>query len=233
MLRAVPAGQAANATRRAPRHSERARARADLIRVLAGRLGVEARQTDILEALSQHASEGDSYDSGALRAGIEAAGLLALEDAPDSLVPGLWPALALMHNGQAVVVLSQDADRLTIYDETTASRQSEVRLSEFGSVFSGHVIRAEAPVQSLSDVHANANRQSHWFWGQFKRFSKHFGEVALGSFVANLLAVSVALFSLQVYDRVIPHQSEATLWVLAAGAGMALLLEAFLKVSRS
>ena len=57
--------------------------------------------------------------------------------------------------------------------------------------------------------------------------------MALGSFVANLLAVSVALFSLQVYDRVIPHQSEATLWVLAAGAGLALLLEGFLKVARS
>jgi ATP-binding cassette subfamily C protein LapB len=51
--------------------------------------------------------------------------------------------------------------------------------------------------------------------------------------VANLLAVAVALFSLQVYDRVIPHQSEATLWVLAAGAALALLMEAFLKIARA
>ncbi|MGP6088517.1 ATP-binding cassette domain-containing protein [Antarctobacter jejuensis] len=233
MLRAVPTGQVANATRRAPRHSERARARADLIRVLAGRLGVEARQTDVLEALSQNAGAGDSYDAASLCAGLEAAGLLSSVDTPDSLVPGLWPALALMRNGQAVLVLSQEGDRLSIYDATTASRQSEVPLGEFGTVFSGQILRAEAPVQALSENHAKADAESHWFWGQFKRFSKHFGEVALGSFVANLLAVSVALFSLQVYDRVIPHQSEATLWVLAAGAGMALLMEAFLKVARS
>jgi ATP-binding cassette subfamily C protein LapB len=51
--------------------------------------------------------------------------------------------------------------------------------------------------------------------------------------VANLLAVAVALFSLQVYDRVIPHQSTATLWVLAIGAGMAILMESFLKMSRA
>lgn len=57
--------------------------------------------------------------------------------------------------------------------------------------------------------------------------------MALGSFVANLLAVAVALFSLQVYDRVIPHQSEATLWVLAAGAVLALLMEAFIKIARA
>ena len=62
---------------------------------------------------------------------------------------------------------------------------------------------------------------------------RQFLEVALGSFVANLLAVTVALFSLQVYDRVIPNQSEATLWVLAAGAVIALVLEALLKMARS
>ncbi|WP_058247646.1 ATP-binding cassette domain-containing protein [Tropicibacter naphthalenivorans] len=232
VLAAVPQGKPAGNARRA-RHSERANSRADLIRVLAGRLGVDAKATDILEALSQHAGEGDSYDLRALRMGVEAAGLLALEDEPDTLVPGLWPAIALMRNGQAVLVLSQDGGQLTIYDDTTSSRHSEVAVAEFGPYFTGQLIRAEAPVQLLSENHARIEREQHWFWGQFGRFKRHFGEVALGSFVANLLAVSVALFSLQVYDRVIPHQSEATLWVLAAGAGLALLMEAFLKVARS
>ncbi|MFW2589152.1 ATP-binding cassette domain-containing protein [Sagittula sp. SSi028] len=215
------------------RFTKKAASRADLIRVLAGRLGVEAKATDILEALSQHAGCDDSFDAYALRMGMEAAGLLALEDEPDTLVPGLWPAIAVMTNGQAVLVLSQDAGGLTIYDDTTVSRQSEVGVAEFGRYFSGQLIRAEAPLEMLAENHAQVERESHWFWGQFGRFKKQFGEVALGSFVANLLAVSVALFSLQVYDRVIPHQSEATLWVLAAGAGLALLLEAFLKVARS
>ena len=38
---------------------------------------------------------------------------------------------------------------------------------------------------------------------------------------------------MQVYDRVIPHQSTATLWVLAIGAGFAMLLEAFLRIARA
>ncbi|KUF12840.1 ATP-binding cassette domain-containing protein [Pseudoponticoccus marisrubri] len=234
VLRAVPKpSAAANSARRAPRHSARARARADLIRVLAGRLGVEGKAQDILDALTRHAGPEDTFGPAALRAGVEAAGLMGLEDEPDTLAPGLWPALALMSNGQVVLVLSQDGDTLTIYDDTTAHRQSEVAIDEFGSYFSGQVVRAEAPVRLLSDTHANVERKTHWFWGQFGQFRRQFAEVALGSFVANLLAVSVALFSLQVYDRVIPHQSEATLWVLAAGAVVALLLEAFLKVARS
>lgn len=58
-------------------------------------------------------------------------------------------------------------------------------------------------------------------------------EVMAGSLVANILAVAVALFSLQVYDRVIPHQSQATLWVLALGALLAVGLEGMLKAARS
>ena len=57
--------------------------------------------------------------------------------------------------------------------------------------------------------------------------------MALGSLVGNILAVAVALFSLQVYDRVIPHQSHATLWVLAIGALIAIGFEALLKLARA
>lgn len=232
VLRAVPKTAPANSATRAPRHSDRAKARADLVLVLAGRLGIEAKATDILEALARH-GHGDTYGPDSMLAAVEAAGLLAATEQPDALVPALWPALALMSNGQVVLVLSQEAGGLTLYDPTTSSRTSGVGLAEFGPYFSGILIRAEAPVATLSIAHASVAEDAHWFWGQFGRFRRHFAEVALGSFVANLLAVSVALFSLQVYDRVIPHQSEATLWVLAAGAAMALLLEAFLKIARS
>ncbi|MCT4556576.1 MAG: ATP-binding cassette domain-containing protein [Pelagimonas sp.] len=233
VLRAVPAAAQANAARIKSRHSDKAKSRADLIGTLASRLGADAKAIDVLEALTQNAGCDDSFDAFALRMGVEAAGLLALEDEPDTLVPGLWPAIALMRNGQAVLVLDQDGQTLTLYDETSATRSSEVAIAEFGPYFSGQLIRAEAPIEMLSETHAKVKRERHWFWGQFHRFTKHFAEVAVGSFVANLLAVSVALFSLQVYDRVIPHQSEATLWVLAAGAGLALLMEAFLKIARS
>lgn len=233
VLKAVPAGSSEGGFSRRSLHSDKATSRAEMIRMLAGRLGIEARRPDVLEALAREAGCDDSYDAVAIKAGLEAAGLLAELEEPDSLVPTLWPAIALMSNGQTILVLGQQDGSLTIYDETGTDMQSEVAIAEFGPYFSGQVLRAEAPVQALSQTHASVDDNTHWFWGQFKRFRRHFGEVALGSFVANLLAVSVALFSLQVYDRVIPHQSEATLWVLAAGAGMALLLEAFLKVARS
>lgn len=209
-----------------------AHTRADLVCVLAGLLGLEARHADILEALARRGNADDD-DAGAIAAAVEAAGLLARAEHPETLTADLWPALALMADGQLVLVLGQEADRLTLYDPAAARRTTDVAISEFAAFFPGTLILAEAPVAALSDIHADAEVQSHWFWGQFARFRRHFAEVAIGSFMANLLAVAVALFSLQVYDRVIPHQSEATLWVLAVGAMLALVFEGFLKVARS
>jgi ATP-binding cassette, subfamily C, bacterial LapB len=217
-----------------PKHGRTTRAstRADLVCVLGGLLGVEAQHGDVLDALTRH-GKGDDYDALAMAAAIEAAGLLARIVQPETLEGHLWPALALMSNGQMLLVLGQEASILTLYDASVPLRSTEVNISEFTPFFSGTLIVAEAPVAALSRIHADEEVKAHWFWGQFARFRRHFVAVAVGSFMANLLAVAVALFSLQVYDRVIPHQSEATLWVLAAGAALALIFEGFLKIARS
>ncbi len=234
MLKLVPQGvKPANLPGRAPRHSDKVKARAELIRTLASRLGQTSVAIDVKEAIGQRQDVDGSIGADALVAGVKAAGLLAQAIHVPRPTPEHWPAIALMNNGQAVLVLSQDRMTLSVYNDAEPDKVERVDVAVFAPFFSGTLIRGEAPVETLVENHAKAERKSHWFWGSFHNYTRQFGEVALGSFVANILAVSVALFSLQVYDRVIPHQSSATLWVLAIGAAMALMLEAFLKVARS
>lgn len=58
-------------------------------------------------------------------------------------------------------------------------------------------------------------------------------EAVIATFLINLLALAVSLFSMQVYDRVIPTRSEYTLIILASGVFLVILFEAFMKFSRS
>lgn len=58
-------------------------------------------------------------------------------------------------------------------------------------------------------------------------------EAVVASFLINMLALAVSLFSMQVYDRVIPTRSEYTLIILASGVGLVILFETFMKFSRS
>ncbi len=214
---------------------ERINVRAQLAATYAGLLGVEAVRRDLFEAIGGATREGakDKDEASAIAHGLRSLGLLAQVTKAGPLSADLWPALAYMTSGQVLLVMGQSRGDLIIFDTSCPDNRAFVPVSDFKPFFAGLLVRAEAPLAKVAETHKTESAAPHWFWGQFGRFKRQMGEVAMGSFVANLLAVAVALFSLQVYDRVIPHQSEATLWVLAIGAGLALLMEAFIKIARA
>jgi ATP-binding cassette subfamily C protein LapB len=211
--------------------TERAQHRAQLASVYIGLLGREIAASDLVEQL-QHVSRDGEFGLADLCLALRAVGLTArVEQAPASGY-GHWPALAEMSSGQVVLVLSEGEGRVEVYDPTAPDCRSEVPRVDFKSVYTGRILRARTTMADLEKRHSTALK-THWFWGEFQKYRRQLLEVAAGSLVANLLAVSVALFSLQVYDRVIPNQSEATLWVLALGAFLAIMLEGMLKAARS
>lgn len=206
--------------------------RANLAAVYASVLGKTVSATDLVEALATRDCDGEPTPAD-MAAAMAQSGFITETTHAGHLTADLWPALAQMTSGQMILVLGQKRGELTIYDATCADNRAHVPVAEFEPYFTGELIHAEAPIETIAQTHVAKTKTDHWFWGEFPRFKRHFGEVALGSLVANMLAVSVALFSLQVYDRVIPHQSEATLWVLAGGAFLALFMEAALKMARA
>ncbi|MGD9916777.1 MAG: ATP-binding cassette domain-containing protein [Paenirhodobacter sp.] len=225
-----------------PRAPARAKARAELAAAYAGLLGAQVPAADILEQMLLAVGEATAAVTGGasgevqpehIAAVLRVAGMTASVEEIDRLSPGQWPALAQMTSGQMVLVIAQERETLFVYDKTCADQRAEVPLADFAPYFSGRIIRARTTLKQLEERHAPAQAREHWFWGAFRAQRRAFVEVAVGSLFANVLAVSVAMFSMQVYDRVIPHKSEATLWVLALGALLALCLEMALKLARS
>ncbi len=72
-----------------------------------------------------------------------------------------------------------------------------------------------------------------WFGEILRSARGPLATLALASLVSNLLGLGVALFSMQVYDRIVPAQSMPTLAVLAIGAVLVLVLDLALRVTRS
>lgn len=211
--------------------SARIQHRATLIATLASLKGTEAHAGDIASFMWSN-NPGDS-SAESLAQALGSTGLQVKLQRRPELTPGDWPALAMMKGGQCVLVLGQDQGRLTIFDTTCPDNRTEVPLGEFTPFFTGTLLVARPSLKQMAARHTPQLESDHWFWGEFPKYRRQVGEIMLGSLVANILAVSVALFSLQVYDRVVPHQSHATLWVLALGAFLAIMLEALLKVARA
>ncbi|MFY0597989.1 MAG: ATP-binding cassette domain-containing protein [Cognatishimia sp.] len=205
--------------------------RAQLISTLASLHGEDSPVVDIAEYMWTNAPGDVSIK--ALSKALKHAGVDPKVANKAAIEANSWPAITLMTNGQSVLVLSQEDDTLTIYDPSCADNRTEVPVSEFAPFFSGTILRAKVGLKQIAERQVPQVAKGHWFWGEFSNYKSHIGEIMLGSLMANILAVGVALFSLQVYDRVIPHQSQSTLWVLAVGALMAVALEGALKLARA
>jgi ATP-binding cassette subfamily C protein LapB len=65
-----------------------------------------------------------------------------------------------------------------------------------------------------------------------KRWSV-FADAVLGTALVSMLGLVSSLYTMQVYDRVIPTGAHATLWVLTIGVGIAILLEFAMKQVRA
>lgn len=93
------------------------------------------------------------------------------------------------------------------------------------------VARARYRTQARVGDFAKAD-EGHWFWRPLLGHWRIFRDVGIAAIVANCLAAAVALFAMQVYDRVVPTGAQDTLWVLAVGAILAITLEWIIRASR-
>ena len=76
-------------------------------------------------------------------------------------------------------------------------------------------------------------RARSWFKDTLKLSRWLYADAIAASLVINLIALAAPLFVMNVYDRVVPNQATATLWVLAAGICGAYLFDLLLKGLRS
>ena len=206
------------------------RARAEIAAALSARLGGRLLTSDILDHLARiGAPERPGLDH--LSAAFRRAGYSVALDHDPAL--GTLPALAEMQTGQIVLILSHDGQRVTLYDPTTPDRSAEVPIRDFTAHYTGWLLRVRLPFAEVEARHAEPEKRPHWFWSEFRNHRRPMAEVAVASLVANLLATAIAFYTMQIYDRVIPNQSEPTLWVLTAGALLAILLDGALRVARA
>ena len=228
-LRPAPAARVSR-----PRHTNRAMNRAQLASVYAGLMGTEISTADLLEHIQLAAgTSGGKLGLTEMAAALKAAGMSTRIVKAELPPEDAWPALVEMSNGQVVLVLTMGEDGPELYDPTSQDMRSDVSMDDFLRVYTGRILQARPSVAEIETRHIESTKMPHWFWGEFRHYRRQYAEAAAGSLFANLLAVGIALFSLQIYDRVIPYQSEPTLWVLALGVLLAVLFEAILKIARA
>jgi ATP-binding cassette, subfamily B, bacterial HlyB/CyaB len=141
-----------------------------------------------------------------------------------------YPVLAQLDNGNWVIIASATAGGIGAQQmirvlDPLAHRPEELLLTEeqFAKCWHGTVILAKRNFR-LSD--ADQPFGFRWFVPELVRQRSLFVDVAIAAFVLYALGLAMPIFFQLVIDKVLVHETYATLTVLTIGIGVALIFDA-------
>lgn len=153
------------------------------------------------------------------------------------------PALVLLKDGGAALWLKSAANAESMQTFSGETSANDVwTTAELASRMSGEALMAKpnALAAAQHEVHASQahagtlpTEQAHWFWGVFKLLKRHYGDCMLAALLINMLTLATSMFSMNVYDRIVPNAAIHSLWVLAIGVIVAGILELILRTLRA
>nr|WP_178120190.1 MULTISPECIES: type I secretion system permease/ATPase [unclassified Pseudomonas] len=173
----------------------------------------------------------DLLARAAARAGLQ--GRL-LQRKLDSIPPIAMPALLLLKDGRSAVLLGwQGEDEAQVLLSESDGGETIVKRQALADDYIGKVFFAQ-PQHKFDVSHGTLiPRARSWFRDTLKRSRWLYADAIAASFLINLIAMAAPLFVMNVYDRVVPNQATATLWVLATGIFIAYVFDLVLKSLRS
>lgn len=174
------------------------------------------------------------YDRAARRAGLETEAVK--RDISD--IPALvLPAVLIMKNGTALILLEfQNSGRdVKFVDPSIAPDHADVQpLKAIASGYTGYAFFVRASAESNERVVAAGDLpRRHWFWSSAKMHWRSYGHIALAALLVNMLALATPLFTMSVYDRVVPNGAVPSLIALSIGMGLAIVFDFVLRLVRS
>jgi ATP-binding cassette subfamily C protein LapB len=154
-----------------------------------------------------------------------------------SLTDSDFPCVILEKGGASRLIVRRDGEELECSTNGVRYRMKEVELAaaHSGTVF---FVTPRAPIPDRAAAPGEpAGEGEHEGQGghqrvlpaalgiMAKRYPGTFAQLFLAALIGNALLLALPVFSMSVYDRVVPHLAFETLWALSLGVTIALLAD--------
>ncbi|NTV96043.1 MAG: type I secretion system permease/ATPase [Thiobacillus sp.] len=152
----------------------------------------------------------------------------------DAFNEALLPVVLLLHDREACLLVGWEADgsARVVFPElgeaaTTLGREVLAARYTGSAIFCRPRYRFDSRAPEVRDI-----RRRHWFWGAILENMPVYKDILLAAFLINLFAVALPMFTMNVYDRVVPNQATETMWMLAVGLVIVMVSDITLRMMR-
>jgi len=172
------------------------------------------------------------FSRAANRAGLKSA---FVKKRLKEISPLQLPMILMLKNNEACILDSIDEEGR--YRVIFAAQEAMEEWSDADTLekeYTGEAFLLKKPFDpSERAVQGLHFKHKHWFWDTIKLSSSIYKDVLYASLLVNLFVLASPLFTMSVYDRVIPNNATETLWVFAVGVFAVYILDTFLKYTRT
>ena len=149
----------------------------------------------------------------------------AIENLPDQLCP----LIAFDKSNNPFVILEiKPYGRVSLLRNAERTDPERIGHARLKALYCGIVLR----VQELS-VAEWQEKKGHWFFSAFRKSKWLYWQVLLATIMTNILALSISIFTMTVYDRVIPNAAIESLIALTLGVVIALGFDFMIRYIRA
>ncbi len=148
----------------------------------------------------------------------------------------LLPCILVLRNGNACILESLDRKqrRAKVIFPEIGEGEEWLDFDSLHREYLGYAFLLKRELRQESQSREPlALDSSHWFWGTLRKSREIFASVLLSSVLINLFVLATPMFTMNVYDKVVPNDAIETLWVLAAGIVTVYLFDTVLRFVRN
>jgi ATP-binding cassette subfamily C protein LapB len=129
------------------------------------------------------------------------------------------PSIVLLPEDKALVALPQDANAPAIWVPEGDVNIDAIQDSRAKNLY---VIEFDRPAAASTREDPDAPK-APWFWGLLRERTRDYVDVGVATFFVNIFALVTPLFSMTVFDRVVPNHAHETLFALTVGIVLAFI----------
>jgi len=141
------------------------------------------------------------------------------------------PMILLLKNKECVILEEIKNNKAKIIFPNALSEWVDIEKLQEDYLGYGFLLKKEYEYKdSFNTLKIKAK---HWFWDTLKLSFPLYRDVIIASILINLFVLAIPLYTMNVYDRVIPNNAQETLWAFTIGIVLALLIDFLLKNIRA
>ena len=152
-------------------------------------------------------------------------------------IPSLvLPAVLIMRDGSTRILVANadDPRNARVIDPTVKPHEAPHPFGAEAAAYMDYAFLVRPASQANARVTAAGDLPApHWFWSVVSRFWPNYGHVAVAALIVNVLGLAAPLFTMNVYDRVIPNGAIPSLIALSIGMTIAIVFDFVLRTIRS